>query len=323
MQTVSQYNQYSQHQANHGNIKKIGIGVVSSSLLSREEHLFDRLEEKYILSEEILPKILERVEARMLPSYNGHDVRYSLIESTYYDSPRLEFFRHHLLSLPVRYKMRIRKYAPGGEWDNDCLYFEVKKKELEKTRKVRFAMSREDLWALEQGIVPECSEKLLQLNPKLSPEKLAKRVYKAQELFKSFDTIPVVRIGYRRRAYELNEFRITIDSGLSSEFLFPKECAKNQLQLKDHIFSEVLSEAGSIATMKDNWIADPVIINKMQEIIQKIETKNIVVMETKCGEGEVFPPWMQEMLAEFNLVKTPFSKYCHFTAEMVSKMFLG
>ncbi|MBF0362369.1 MAG: polyphosphate polymerase domain-containing protein [Oligoflexia bacterium] len=271
----------------------------TSDPILKEEHFFDRIEDKYVMNNEMLEPLLKKIDQRMLPSYNGNDVKYTLIESIYFDSLSLELYQHHLQDLPVRYKIRVRKYGPGGAWDNETLFWEIKTKELGKSKKVRFKINKDDLMLLTRGLPMKYSSDLLEMNANLGEEKLRKRLAKTQEVYNKLSPIPSMKIRYLRHAFELGETRVTIDNNIYSTYLLPR--IKQKLRLNSN-------KEGAI-------INGEVFENKIIEMLDKFHRKDIVVMEVKY-QGAL-PDWFNDILYEFELIKTSFSKYFYFISRVM------
>lgn len=274
----------------------------SSFSVLKEENFFDRIEDKYLINTTALPLLMEKIGKIMLPSYNGEDVSYTLIESIYFDSSSLDFYQHHLQDLPIRYKMRIRKYAPGGMWNNNMLFWEIKKKEMEKSKKTRFIIDEQGLNELEIGSAPKFSQELLNINNHLGEDRLRKRIDKVQELYKKFALIPALKIRYLRHAFEFDQIRVTIDRNINAFFLLSLQISnlktKSYTSIRNAIFNSEVAH------------------NKILEIINKHYGNNMAIIEVK--HREKLPLWMNDLLQEFNLEKTSFSKYCYFMTKHIS-----
>lgn len=73
------------------------------------ETTFERREIKYILTQAQKAAFMQAVESYLHPDENGTGGHYQLM-SLYFDSPRKDFYRSRWFRLPVRKKLRIRRY---------------------------------------------------------------------------------------------------------------------------------------------------------------------------------------------------------------------
>src|SRR5689334_10811830 len=111
----------------------------------------ERIEDKYIINLSDFETIKAAIEANMAPAYPDKNTKYVLINTTYLDSPSMDFFKYHVYSMKERIKVRIRKYGPNGVWDNSNVFLEIKEKIHEDVKKYRIQLDSENLKNVKQG----------------------------------------------------------------------------------------------------------------------------------------------------------------------------
>lgn len=283
-------------------VGNIGQGLINSfdmsspEISNTKEGFFQRYEDKILLTSEEAEYIKGIVEKKMSPSYLDANVEFTLIESIYFDSPALGFFRHHMEGREDRYKMRLRHYGPNGFWaKNDRYLLEIKRKQAGVTKKKRFVIPEEGFDDIRKGrLIPyPLTREFRDVNSEVTPGKLVKRVNFANDLMNKYELSPKLIIQYLRYAYEDQEgkFRVTFDSNL----------------IGDHVW---LIEPEKIRDIKNQPYFE-----KVQRFGDKF-SEDMVVMELKHLAGGV-PNWMEDALTEIKKEKGSFSKYCYFTAKSV------
>ncbi len=260
---------------------------IDSQKLSKGEFL--RIEDKYLVEESLLPKILDELNQKMDPSYLDSDTQFTMIESLYFDSSNLDFFRHHFAKMPTRYKLRVRRYGPDGVWNNDSCLLELKRKSGGKCKKVRFKISATDLDNLKQGLALQDFQALYQINTETQESEILERFNLVNQLILEYQLRPVRAIRYKRFAFEKNDFRATIDMKI------------HQIEYikLDQPFSD------SIKAEEKTW-------TKVSNIIKKYGAGDKFILELK--HKGVIPEWTSQMLEKNQIKQSSFSKYCYFTA---------
>lgn len=119
--------------------------------------VFERYEEKYLLSPEQAQALQKRLEGRMREDCYGP----SVIRNVYYDTEDYALIRHSLQKPAYKEKLRLRCYgAPGRE---DPVFLELKKKYHGVVYKRRVALRLEEAEAfLRKGARPSMQNQVLE-----------------------------------------------------------------------------------------------------------------------------------------------------------------
>lgn len=262
---------------------------------SLSEGEFKRIEDKYIVAKDMQELVFQTLSQNMDESYFENDTHYTLIESIYFDSPDVIFFKDHFNpEVLKRYKMRVRRYGPNGTWNTENYLLEVKRKKEGQCKKVRFTIGQIELDVINVGLQLELTPRLIKLNEKMKLETLKKRIEKVNELIQKYGLVPSRSIIYKRYAFEKNGFRATIDLDLQEKSLIDL----NRLQSQDFL-------------QKGIW-------DKANKLVFKFKGEDKFILELKHG-GEI-PLWAKKMLSDYKISKTSFSKYCYFTARELRKL---
>lgn len=261
---------------------------------SVNEGEFKRIEDKYLVPRALEQQVFNRLSENMDESYLDTDTHYTLIESIYFDSADVHFFKDHFNSAILkRYKMRVRRYGPNGVWNTENYLLEVKRKKEGACKKVRFTIGQPELDVISAGLQLELTERIISLNSKMKLETLKKRVAKVNELIETYGLVPARSVRYKRYAFEKNGFRATIDIDLVEGPLIDLTKVSEDELLANNIWE------------------------KANRLVNKFNGEDKLILELKHG-GEI-PQWATDMLKEFDIVKTSFSKYCYFTARDLKK----
>ncbi|MEK7720830.1 MAG: VTC domain-containing protein, partial [Elusimicrobiota bacterium] len=245
----------------------------------------NRIEDKLLLSNDDAEFLARETEGRMKPSYLHPETKFTLIASWYLDGPELNFFQHHFQKAPKRYKLRIRRYAPDGIWNDAAPLLELKSKEDGISKKKRFNLTGEAYEDLMKGRTVTMTAGLQAVNQKIAPEKLARRVKKINSLISEFALRPVLKVTYKRYAYEADDFRLTMDRNLEIEDLGFDVPAVVKKRLSA---SEIWPEA--------------------QRLGAKYDRSRHCVVELK--HHGTLPAWVEAFIYARKLQKASFSKYC-------------
>lgn len=257
---------------------------VSFSAPSKEQDEFLRIEDKFVLCAEKIHPVLQEMRRKMNPGYPMPGVHFTLVESIYFDGPGFNFFQDHITGLEERYKVRVRRYAPNGEWSEGPFLLEVKCKKVGICKKFRFKISPQDLATLGRGEILNFNSELTELNQGTPTEKLAKRLRKVNQLIQAHELRPVVSVIYHREAFEKGDFRATLDRQITAHPLTPV----------------------SIQTKKD--LGQMPLWNETKNSLQKYNVQSEAILEVKYL-GSI-PSWFEQILQKNELMKTSFSKYC-------------
>ena len=84
--------------------------------------LLDRIDTKYVLSEDVLPQYLNSIANQYNVLVIGKESLHPY-ETLYFDTPGLDLYKMHHNGKRNRYKLRCRKYVNSG-----IVYFEIKSK---------------------------------------------------------------------------------------------------------------------------------------------------------------------------------------------------
>jgi SPX domain protein involved in polyphosphate accumulation len=247
---------------------------------------FKRVEDKVLLSQEQAELLLEDVNRHMKPSYLHEGTKFTLIASYYFDSRELCFFHHHFLKTPKRYKLRIRRYAPNGVWNDEAPLIELKSKENGISKKRRFALTPDNYERVMKGETMLMTEELKALNPKAKEEKLFKWKTKINSLMLEFGLKPALKVQYKRFAFEAADgFRLTMDRDLKIE----------------RLDFDVPKAAVTPAISGEIW-------EKAARLAAKYDRERHCVVELKhTGQP---PQWVVSFLKQREIEETSFSKYC-------------
>jgi SPX domain protein involved in polyphosphate accumulation len=247
---------------------------------------FVRIEDKVLLTASQAARLLKDVNRNMKPSYLNEGTAFTLIASCYFDSDKLDFFHHHFLKAPKRYKLRIRQYAPNGVWSDEAPLIELKSKENGISKKRRFALTPDNYRRIMNGETMEMTPELQALNPKADPAKLLKWMTKINGLILEFGLKPALKVQYKRLAFEAADgFRLTMDQNIEIQDQFSD---MRQAGEDAEIAGGIWEKAGSLAARYDR--------------------EQHCVLELKhTGQP---PEWVNSFLKRHEIAQTSFSKYC-------------
>lgn len=249
-----------------------------------EEGEFNRIEDKHVVEISQLEKVLAVLNEKMKPSYLDNGTVYTLIESLYFDSSNLDFFKHHFSGMESRHKLRSRRYAPNGVWNNAPALLELKTKKNGVCLKTRFKVPAPDFENLISAEAITLSQELMKLNNKVEMAALIRRVEQVNELTQRYHLRPNVSVTYHRYAFEDGEFRVTIDTNIQVKIL------------------KSMSAADAYEIMNSEvW-------PKAEKVIKRYNGVGKFVLETK-HQGTI-PEWFNQLVEESGIKKSSFSKYC-------------
>lgn len=188
--------------------------------------VFHRYEKKYLLNEDQYQRINALLMARMVPDKYNVDGKKYTISNIYFDTREDHLIRRSLEKPEYKEKLRLRSYGPVKE--EDKVFLEIKKKNLDLVNKRRTVMTlREAREYLLYGKAPENGSSnpqiLREIDYLLSHEKVEPKVYLAYD-----------RIAYL--SLEAAGMRVTIDSGIRSR--------RTDVRLDGEDYGEALLEEG-------------------------------------------------------------------------------
>jgi hypothetical protein len=258
---------------------------------------FVRIEDKYLVDKKSGPALLRMLETQLAPDYPVPGTSFTLIESLYLESPDCQVLRSHFGSAEERFKLRSRRYGNDGNWTDDTIFLELKRKRKRDgvCRKERFRIRPDEYQALLGGQLIEVTPELLAMNSDLKPKRLAKRVKRVNQLVQELGLTCQSRVTYRRKAYEKDGLRVTVDDSLGFENLRP---------LEHDLATNVLGEIHESTT----W-------PKFAEARERVG--ECFLVEVKHS-GQV-PAWVTEFFAQVGASKVSFSKYCYSVVETLER----
>ncbi|MBP3285276.1 MAG: polyphosphate polymerase domain-containing protein [Clostridia bacterium] len=162
-------------------------------------YIFQRVEKKYLLSEDKYFAFLEEIEPYMKTDSYG----LTTICNIYFDTEHYDLIRNSLDKPPYKEKLRLRSY--GIPKEDSTVFLEVKKKCYGTVYKRRVAMTAEEAGKyLETRKKPACYSQILkEIDYFLDYYQPEKKLYLAYD-----------RIAYREK--EGDSLRITFDSNIRS-----------------------------------------------------------------------------------------------------------
>ncbi|MGE3973941.1 MAG: VTC domain-containing protein [Bdellovibrionales bacterium] len=274
---------------------------------------FVRIEDKFFIPGAIQAQTIEFLEQHMVLSYPDGGSGFTIIESIYFDSQEMDLFQHHFNKPEKRSKLRIRRYAPRGVWNEETCFIEAKTKtkkgDQSVSSKERFKLDPTNLDLLMKAQTISISNKLLSLNKNLNAAELLRRVEMVNDLVNQYQLVPQMRVRYERLAFEGKEsscteslgmkggIRVTLDKGIVVERLTPFRNGLSQALQSMGIWAE--AEA-------------------LGKVFSCDET---VIMEVK--HRGVLPSWLDAYLKSQSISKVSFSKYCWGVAQQVKSIGVG
>jgi hypothetical protein len=248
-----------------------------------------RIESKYIIDKKHLPAFIKLFEHYLVPDYivpvNSHIVN----KSIYFDTPELKSLTDHLKGKEERQKIRIRRYAPDGHWNND-IFAEIKRKDGEETIKDRLKISLDGYSSLMNKSELPLDEELLIFNEdNMDETDIIMKTHELNHELKEGNYKPVVEINYKRIAFKKDEsFRVTIDQDIKIK---------------------------PLQNLKVNEITKDKLKDKLKEVEEKFLNFDDFILEIKHQDGEI-PKWLQKKLDKLYLEETSFSKFCFSMARL-------
>jgi SPX domain protein involved in polyphosphate accumulation len=270
---------------------------------------FVRIEDKFFVTPMIQDKTIGFLESNMSLAFPKSGLVFTTIESVYFDSQNMDLFQHHFSRSEKRSKLRIRRYAPNGNWSSGSCFIEaktkVKKDGVSVCSKERFKLDEENLQSLISQNPIVVSQTLMGLNAGLSEQDLSERVERVNEMVREYNLVPQMRVTYERLAFEGKEsdctesvgmrggIRVTLDRGIRIERLTPFKSGISQALMSMGIWAQA-SELGRVFSNQETMI-----------------------MEVK--HRGILPNWLKEYLSQESINKVSFSKYCWGVAQQVQQ----
>jgi len=266
---------------------------------SQAPETFIRIEDKYLIPNALSEQFKELLSQHLDPTYANAETEFTLVESIYFDSESLDFFQHHFSQLEQRFKVRVRRYAPNGIWENGPAFLEAKCKvrvsgQQSISSKKRFRLDPVNLQQMLFGGGIVMNDRLESMNAKMYHEDLESRVHFVNTLIENFALSPQLRIQYERMAFERNGFRVTMDKNIKF---------KEMQQVSDEVADGL--------RLQNLWAT----ATGMNELYSN---NDYFVAEVKYSEGT--PLWIQEFFAQHSIQKVSFSKYCWGITNIIDRL---
>ena len=174
----------------------------------------DRIEKKYQIgiSESDVAELWRDLSS-YLPRYGLTPVQQiTSIGSVYFDNPDYDLLRYTLLIERGYIHVRLRAYEYFGvppEPISDY-WMEVKIKEMERTRKKRLRIKRENF--AEFFVGKDAGSRLLDYNQEGAPPEVIRSLYReSQETLVTLGLKPILLVTYKRVAFQNESERISLD----------------------------------------------------------------------------------------------------------------
>jgi SPX domain protein involved in polyphosphate accumulation len=249
-----------------------------------------RLEDKYIISSDLIPYFLKLFNAFMKPYRPEGAVKGSSVsnQSIYFDTKELECLKAHLNGDQKRKKIRIRSYFQDGD-KLSAQFLEIKRKDGDKSIKTRIEIGQDHFNSLMHSSSIPIDEELIILNEDtMNKTDLILNIKDINHVLNSGNYKPVINIKYKRQAFQTGEdFRVTVD-----EFLIVKP--------SDYFNSSSLDK-------KDR--------KELEKIYSKFANGDDYIIEVK-HKGSI-PKWLTKAFEKHFIETESFSKYCYAIAKVV------
>jgi len=176
-----------------------------------------RFEKKYLLPKERVSILFsDNSPKEFVADHFSPNTEYTLIENTYFDSPKLDSYHQSIDKSPERMKLRIRSYAQDGKKEK-FLFIEIKSKKDKATSKKRIVFMKK--WLKEFLMTGNCPmSSLYKLNSGKKKKYVLNTFNEIHNLIHNLGYGPVLKGSYKRYAFRLNDddtVRVTIDSNLN------------------------------------------------------------------------------------------------------------
>lgn len=162
-------------------------------------NIFERMEKKYMLSEQQHRLFLKKVEGKIiLDQFGLHK-----IGNIYYDTPDFDLIRHSIEKPPYKEKVRLRGYGDVNQ--DSTVFLELKKKYKGIVYKRRVPLEyHEAMDYLKTGKMPIMNNQIMR---------------EIDYCMHFYQLVPMLYLAYDRRAYfgaEDSSLRLTIDQNIRS-----------------------------------------------------------------------------------------------------------
>jgi hypothetical protein len=234
---------------------------------------FQRLELKYHLTEPTAERLRRAAMPWCVPDVHNQGAAGYPIASLYLDSPGLEFHHARARKDQDRFKLRIRTYGAAP-----LAHLEIKRKVGKVVHKKRVAVPRHQAAAIAKGADSGDS---------IGRESGDDAIGHFQALRARCGAEPKVGIFYTREAYvsTVDDYaRITFDRGICAAAMEPNDW-----------------------TLHDSPPPRAMSLDRAGKLPDGVSSS--VLLELKCVT--LVPTWMRQLIHDFELTSTGFSKYSH------------
>lgn len=252
---------------------------------------FSRIEDKYVLPQQLHNEFVTLVEDHLDRSYGSGEFDSMGNQSIYFDSNQLECFQQHFEKLDKRMKLRIRRYGINGIWDKSATFVERKFKINGISSKQRFLLSRVGYERITNGQEIEITPELIELNSTIKKESLIKRVNEINQMVGRLQARPKLIVEYKRMAFEKGDVRITVDKDL-------------RIRALEELSREVLEEIKK----REVW-------NQALQMEQVFNNEENCLVEIKHSGKH--PGWFDQFMQHHQIQQSSFSKYCWGMAQVI------
>ena len=167
--------------------------------------VFNRYEEKYILTKAEFDAIIGEIEANMDKDAHNEDGSFYPISNIYYDTPDFHLIRTSLMRPKYKEKLRLRSYGKIG--GGDMSFLEIKKKYRGLVNKRRTKLIRTEAEQfIKTGIAPEVKDYM-------NAQVLNELTY----FINHYKLRPAAFVGYDRLAFfgrDNSDLRISFDKNI-------------------------------------------------------------------------------------------------------------
>lgn len=169
--------------------------------------VFNRVEAKYLISDECYERLRERLSEFMEADEHSRNGEYYTICNIYYDTPDNDLIRRSLEKPVYKEKLRLRSY--GVVTPEDKVFLEIKKKYKGVVNKRRTKLRLAEAYAFIE------TKEL----PKLAPYMNGQVLRELQYMLSRMDLQPALFLSYDRVAMfgkENRDFRVTFDRNITT-----------------------------------------------------------------------------------------------------------
>ncbi len=183
--------------------------------------VFNRTEEKYIVTKSVYECIVKDLEGKMLADEYSKNNSFYQICNIYYDTPDSNLIRTSLQKPKYKEKIRLRSYGTPNKDSKVFLEIKKKYKGCVNKRRTTFALDEAYKFAV-TGETPIIKN---YMNTQI--------MHELSYAIKTYELMPQVYLAYQRRAFfgiEDNNFRLTFDKNIVSR--------RDDIALENEVFGE-------------------------------------------------------------------------------------